>query len=42
MLDVLGLPVHKFFQIFILLLRLTRDNSRLLPYSFRNVAACHQ
>ena len=32
MLDVLGLPVHKFFQFFLLLLQLTRGNSRLLPH----------
>jgi hypothetical protein len=31
MLDVLGLPVHKFFQFFLLLFLLTRGNSRLLP-----------
>lgn len=42
MLDVLGLPVHEFFRIFLLLLRLTHGNPRLLPHRIGNIAPRHQ
>jgi hypothetical protein len=38
MLDVLGLPVHKFFQFFLLLFLLTRGNSRLQPHGLGSIA----